>query len=458
MVQSLKYLSDTIGANYIGKDTAITGVHINSKEIKPKGLFVAILGNRDGHQYIPDAIDQGASAVLVSKYQENLSIPQILVPETQQALFDLAVAYRKMLNMPVIAITGSCGKTTTKEMIAHILSKVGKLSYSPKSFNNHLGVPITILSARVDNDFLVLEAGTNSPGEIPQLASLIQPDIAGITNIGASHLEKLLSLEGVMAEKGALLTALPGQGIAIINADDPYIVKYVKGLGCQKICFSMHSDKDSMITLVGAKETAIGHCYTIDVAKQRYQGILKIYGAHNLQNAIMAISFCYALNIDIALAITVLERFSAYQGRSAIHQINQNLSIIDDSYNASVQSVAAAIKNLSDFKGVKILVLSSMGELGDLANFYHHKIGQQIDQAKLNAVYLYGNQKLVKNIIEGSNGVAKYYHNKQAIMDEIKDKLDENIPTRIVIKGARAHKMEEISQHLICFYTQSLQG
>ena len=152
MIQSLKNLSGKIDARYIGKDTAITGVHIDSKKIKPNELFVAIVGTRDGHQYIPDAINHGASAVLVSKLQKHLSVPQILVPETQQALFDLALAHRKTLNMLVIAITGSCGKTTTKEMLAHILSTVGKLSYSQKSFNNHLGVPITLLSTGMDDE------------------------------------------------------------------------------------------------------------------------------------------------------------------------------------------------------------------------------------------------------------------------------------------------------------------
>ena len=166
----------------------------------------------------------------------------------------------------------------------------------------------------------------------------------------------------------------------------------------------------------------------------------------------MAISFCYALDIDVTTAIKALENFTAYQGRSMIHQINQNLSIIDDSYNASVQSVESAIAALSNFNGMKILVLSSMGELGKLADFYHHKIGQQIDQANLDTVYLYGNQDLADCIIQGSNGAAKYCNSKQAIIDNIKNTLDKSTPTRVVVKGARAHKMEEISQNLICFY------
>jgi len=455
VIQSLKNLSRKIDARYIGKDTAITGVHIDSKKIRPNELFVAIVGTRDGHQYIPDAINHGASAVLVSKLQENLSVPQILVPETQQALFDLALAHRKTLSMPVIAITGSCGKTTTKEMLAHILSTVGKLSYSQKSFNNHLGVPITLLSTGMDDEFLLLEAGTNSPGEIARLATLIQPNIAGITNIGASHLEKLLSLEGVMSEKGNLLNALPRQGTAIINIDDPYIIEYAKDLNCQKVSFSIHSDKNATITLVDFKEMALGYRYTVQVAKQLHQGTLTVYGAHNLQNVVMAISLCYALDIDVTTAIKALENFNAYQGRSMIHQINQNLSIIDDSYNASVQSVESAIAALSNFNGVKILVLSSMGELGKLADFYHHKIGQQIDQANLDTVYLYGNQNLADCIIQGSNGAAEYCNSKQVIINNIKNALDKSTPTRVVVKGARAHKMEEISQNLICFYTNA---
>lgn len=447
MIRSLKILSEKIRAEYIGEDVSITGAHINSQEIKPGELFIAIKDRRDGHRFIDDAVKNGAKAVIVSERQKNLPITQIVVKDTRKALFDLALSHREHFDMPVLAVTGSCGKTTTKEMLLSILSDFGKAFASPGNFNNALGVPLTILSAPTDCHYLILEAGTNSPGEIAHLAKLIRADIAGITNVSASHLEKLLSLDGVMTEKGALLSSLKQNGIAIINRDDRRINNYAQSLSCRCIDFSL-SDKTADIYLKSHCANDTGFNYSIEIKGRTYENTLNLPGLHNLQNALMALSYVYAIGLDPDQAMLALSRFQAYQGRFSLKKLTPEVSLIDDTYNASVKSVEAAINTLSQFEGRKVLVLGNMGELGASEDDYHRQVGKWIEEAKIDHIYLYGNRQLMQHVLNQVTTGASYIETKTEIIKAIKALLAQQEPTLIVIKGARANKMEEIIKAL----------
>ncbi len=445
MIDSLKTLVSEISGEYIGADVSITGVHINSREIEKGQLFVAIKADRDGHDFVQNAIENGACAVLVSDKQHNLAVPQIVVGDTRKALFDLAQAYRSKLNMPVLSLTGSCGKTTTKEMLVCTLSAFGKVHYSKGNFNNDLGVPITILSTPNDADFLVVEAGTNAKGEIPYLATLIQPDIAGITNVSASHLEKLQSLEGVMLEKGALLQALVNKnGCAIINLDDGRIVQYATSLAVQKVSFSMQQQAD--VQLVSYKASSNKLDYEVRVDDIIYSGQLKIVGKHNIQNALMTLAYIKALKLDIQKSCIALCNFKPYKGRFSLHQVNSYLSVIDDTYNASVQSVKAAIEDLSSFDGVKYIVLSNMGELGEHAEFYHQQVGRWIKEARIDHVYLYGHKEWMEIMRAEVDSHVQYFAAKESLIStlitQLKNMIKQN--TRVLIKGSNANKMGEV--------------
>ena len=445
MIKSLKSLaSELLDCQYLGEDVAISGAHINSQEIQKGMLFVALKGIRDGHAYIENAIENGARAVLVSRQQVNVGVPQLIVQDTKKALFDLALAYRKQLKMPVLSLTGSCGKTTTKEMLVCMLSALGQVHYSQGNFNNDLGVPMTILSTPKEADFLVLEAGTNAPGEIPYLATLIQPDYAGITNVSASHLEKLKTLDGVMLEKGALLQSLSARGVSIINIDDMRIQNFAKSLNTQKITFSIKSAAD--VYLVDHQRSAQDLAFDVSIDQKTYQVRLPIVGLHNIQNTLMAISFIEALGLDMSKAVQALTQYKPYKGRFSLQQLTRQISVIDDSYNASVQSVKAAIEDLACFAGKKYLVLSNMGELGDKAEYYHQEVGCWIKAAHIDYVYLYGNPTWMEMVAHNAGENAVYFENKAALTQALIDELKKNPhqAARVLVKGSRANKMEDV--------------
>ncbi|MDA0910646.1 MAG: UDP-N-acetylmuramoyl-tripeptide--D-alanyl-D-alanine ligase [Proteobacteria bacterium] len=458
MIESLRSLVLQLNeGEYIGEDIAITGVHINSKEISKGQLFVALQGERDGHDFIDHAIQNGAVAVLVTQKQPDLNVPQIIVKDTRKALFDLALLYRKTLNMPVLSITGSCGKTTTKEMLVSMLKAFGKVHYSHGNFNNDLGVPMTVLSTPQDADFMVIEAGTNAPGEIPHLTQLIKPDYAGITNVSASHLEKLKSLDGVMIEKGALLQGIQPQGKAIINLDDPRINAFAKALAVDQVTFSM-SDTAADIYLYAQQESTTALSFTVSVAKKCYEAQLNVIGQHNIQNTLTALSFIYALRLDIQSALNALADYQPYKGRFSLVALNDYVTLIDDTYNASVQSVKVAINDLATFiKGDKYLVLSNMGELGEHAEHYHQEIGRLIKQSSIDYVYLYGNKAWMTLLAKEAGDHARYFEHKHDLIEAIQADLNKNQSTfsRILVKGSRANQMEEVVGALKKYYKEA---
>lgn len=454
MVKSLKSLALNLNEyEYIGEDVAITGAHINSKEISKGQLFVALQSLRDGHDFIEDAIANGAVAILVNKKQSVLEVSQIIVNDTRKALFDLALIYRKTLSIPVLSITGSCGKTTTKEMLVCMLKAFGKVHYSEGSFNNDLGVAMTVLSTPQYADFVVIEAGTNAPGEILHLTQLIQPDCAAITNVSASHLEKLKSLEGVMIEKGALLKAIKGNGKAIINLDDPRINSFSKDLSVDKITFSMIKTNADIYLCDQIKSVKMLG-FTLSIKAKLYDVQLNIIGTHNIQNILTAISFIHALQLDIQGALKSLSNYQPCQGRFSLACLNNYITVIDDTYNASVQSVKAAIKNLPKFSGDKYIVLSNIGELGEYSEVYHQEIGRLINKSVIDYVYLYGNKKWMTSLAKETGYNARYFENKNELIWALFDDLKRNnyILSCILVKGSRANKMEEVVEALTKYY------
>ncbi|GGF97595.1 MULTISPECIES: UDP-N-acetylmuramoyl-tripeptide--D-alanyl-D-alanine ligase [Cysteiniphilum] len=457
MIKSLKSLALQLNdCQYVGQDVAITGAHINSKEISQGQLFVALQGERDGHDFIEHSIQNGAVAALVTQQQADLNVPQIIVKDTRKALFDLALLYRKTLNLPVLSITGSCGKTTTKEILVSMLKAFGKVHYSHGNFNNDLGVPMTVLSTPQDVDFVVIEAGTNAPGEIPHLTQLIKPDYAGITNVSASHLEKLKSLDGVMIEKGALLQGIQPQGKAIINLDDPRINAFAKALAVDQVTFSMNNTAAD-IYLYAQQESITALSFTVSVAKKRYEARLNVIGQHNIQNTLTALSFIYALQLDIQSSLNALANYQPYKGRFSLVTLNDYVTLIDDTYNASVQSVKAAINDLATFKGDKYLVLSNMGELGEHAEHYHQEVGRLIKQSSIDYVYLYGNKAWMTLLAQEAGGYARYFEHKNALIEALRNDLNnnQNILSRILVKGSRANQMEDVVGALKKYYKEA---
>ncbi|MED7818579.1 MULTISPECIES: UDP-N-acetylmuramoyl-tripeptide--D-alanyl-D-alanine ligase [unclassified Francisella] len=454
MIKSLKQLAIQAGLEYLGEDISIQTVSINSNDIKQDALFVAIVANRDGHEFTPSAIANGAKALLVSKEQD-LDIPQILCGNTIKGLRALAKEYRKSLNMPIISLTGSCGKTTVKEMIVTLLSNK-KVHFTQGNFNNYLGVPMTILETPQDVDFAVVEAGTNVGGEIKAAADIIQPDIAMITNVGASHLENLKTLDGVMIEKGELLKALPKDGYCIVNLDDERIPHYVDKLDCKKITCSMRNQAADIL-LLDYKFSSEYYDVQVRIFDKQYSYKLPNIGKHNILNSILAIASVVATGIQPSEFLENTQKIKNYKGRFSSEKLTEKLTLVDDTYNASVAAMKAAIDDLIDFKGKKILVASSMRELGSEAENYHRQMGQWLAQANLDRVFLFGDKQLMEYALKEANDQkVTYYESKEHLNKDLIDFIasSKQEEVKVTVKGARSYKMEDIVERIKISFSQ----
>lgn len=449
-VASLKLLAQQANLQYHGDDVAIEHVSINSREIHNQTLFVAVVAQRDGHDFIEDAIANGAVAVLLSlPPTKPLAVPYILCDDTTLGLKALALAKRKTLTMPVIGLTGSCGKTTVKEMLALIMSVGGKVHATKGNLNNMLGVPMTILETPLDVDYAIYEAGTNAPNEIAYLAEMIQPDVAIITNIDAAHLEKLKSLEGVLIEKSALFQALNPNGVAIINADDNRLANYARHLSGQKIYCSKQQNADISVQ----EYTADDHGFTVRVVVDSviYAYYLPLMGEYNILNSLLVIACAKYFNLPMTEVLAQFTHFKNYQGRFNIISLTDKIQLIDDTYNASAPSVRGALETLSRFKGQRIAVVSNMGELGDEAIYYHQQLGYWCQQAEIDHLYLFGDQTLLV-YTQQVYGVDCYYHDKAVLVSNLIQSIDTKYPAMILVKGSRANKMEEVVSLLKAHY------
>jgi UDP-N-acetylmuramoyl-tripeptide--D-alanyl-D-alanine ligase len=450
MINSLKQLAIQCGFEYVGDDVSIDKISISSNEIGDNTLFVAIVANRDGHEFIPSAIANGAKAILVSQKQTDINIPQIICKNTIKGLRKLAEVRRQSLTMPIIALTGTCGKTSVKEMIVALLSDYNVHS-TKGNFNNYLGVPMTVLEISNNADFAVIETGTSVIGEIKAAADIVQPDVAVITNIGASHLENLKTLDGVMQEKGELLKSVKSNGYSIINIDDIRLKEFAKQLDSKTITCSMNDNKAD-IHLVKYIASEDGYDVRVSIFGNEYSYILNVSGLHNITNSMLAIAVLVSLDLKTKDFLQNTQKITSYKGRFSTRKISDKLTLVDDTYNASAPSVKSAIEDLAMFNGKKILVLTSMRELGDLAKEYHKQMGQWITNAKLDNVLLYGENDLLEiALAEIKNTNVKIYADKNNLNNDLQSLLraSQEQNTKLVVKGARSFKMEEIIQKII---------
>ncbi len=361
----------------------LMGLGIDSRTIKPGRAFLAVKGDQfDGHQFINKAIDAGASIIIAEKYDGESSRQDaglLLVDNTVAALQQLAIAYRKELRASgchIIAVVGSNGKTTTRHLIHAVLSSALKGTQSPKSFNNHLGVPLTLLGASLDDDFLVAEVGTNHPGEIDALGELLQPDSAVITCIGKEHMEFFGDLNGVANEEAAITRHLPDRGPVFIESDAYQWVRKAPSF-----------NPKTNITVYGGD----GNEATPDQLKQARQSLivggatirLPLIAPHDRLNAMAAVVVGRAMRVPVSKIKSALEVVSPMPGRLEVKRFG-HVTLIDDSYNANPDSARAALHVLADYapgtSGRRMVILGDMLELGDIAESSHREVGQTLNK------------------------------------------------------------------------------
>ncbi len=375
----LERVARITAGEFSGKKTncALSGISTDSRNMSPGALFVPLRGERfDGHDYLSQAVKNGAAACLSEEVIEGLSVPVVRVANTLRALGDLAAAYRLQLNGPLVAITGSAGKTTTKEMLASILELVGPGLKTAGNFNNLIGLPLTIFRMQPEHQWAVLEMGTSSLGEIERLTEIAQPTVGVITNIGQAHLETLHGLDGVSRAKGELFAGLHG-GSAIINLDDSRVARLPVANGVQKFTYGVAEEAQLRAdnVLVGTEQLS----FDLLFAGQRQAVQLKAAGQHNVANALAAAAAALVLKVSMVEIAEGLGRFTPIEGRMNLFPMPCGGLLLDDSYNSNPLSAVAALQVLAETKGQgrRVAVLGDMLELGEEAAQLHRDVGSK---------------------------------------------------------------------------------
>ena len=426
------------------------GVSINSKKIKKRNLFIAIKGiKNDGHKYIEEAKKNGAKFCVVSKNIDGKKI--IKVKNTFNFLNDLAIEKRKQSNSTIIAITGSAGKTTVKTFLGYILNNFAKTCYSPKSYNNHFGVPLSLNNLEKNHKFGVFEVGMSRAGEINKLSKIIKPDIAIITNIAEAHIGNFKSIKEIAKAKGEIINNIQKQGILILNEDDKffnYFISLAKRKKVSVITFGTTSKSD--IHLISARKQKN---YDLIKIKAINETILLKTNSLNIYNTLSIIAALKSLDLELKNIPKFFRSFKPIEGRGMIHRVKryrENFKLIDESYNANPLSVKESIINFSKLKknkAKKYLLLADMLELGNKSDLYHKKLAKIINRTDIDKFFVYGDKIL--------NAYKFTKKSKQGNILQSMDDFDEIFSKLIkkndylMIKGSNSTGVNEISKKII---------
>lgn len=435
-----------VGGSLIGADVRFASVGTDSRDIASGQLFVALKGDRfDGHDYLEQAMSQGASAVLVS--EDKGVTPAIVVNDTCQALGKLASFWRKKFTTPFVAITGSNGKTTIKEMLVAVLANhaggAEKIHATAGNLNNHIGLPLTLLKMRAHHRYSVLEMGMSHLGEIAYLADIAKPDVAVISNAGTAHIGEVGSRSNIAQAKGEIFSGLTGDGVAVINADDDY-ADYWKSLNTNRkiVTFGLNANADVSATF---KEKS-GACHVLLTTKMGQADVmLNALGTHNVRNALAACAAAVALGVSIKEIADGLSHFHAVKGRLQRKLGVNHALVIDDTYNANPDSMRAAIDVLAKLSGKKILVLGDMGELGSDAPRMHAEIGAYAKASDIDALYCFG--ELSQAAVNRFGVGAGHFSHIDTLIDALLQEMRQG--DSVLVKGSRFMKMERVVNAIV---------
>lgn len=449
MSERMENLSDVarrLGATLHGDDAAFSRVVTDTRQLQPGDLFVALKGDRfDGHDYVAKAMSLGAVGALVSRIVDGGGA-QILVDDVLDGLQRYAHSWRLDFDIPVIGITGSSGKTTTKQMVASVVAARGPVLATVGNLNNHIGVPLTLLCLRREHQTAVIEMGASGPGEIALLAKLAQPQIGIVTQAGDAHLEGFGSREGVAHAKGELFAALaanPGNSVAIINADDAYAPLWHRLAGkASVLSFGFSEAADIRAEdLVGVPEHAPeATAFTLVTPQGGARIELALPGAHNVQNALSAAAVGIALNLGIERIARGLADVEPVAGRLNWKTTREGARLLDDSYNANPTSLRAALSLLAGLPGQRWLVLGEMRELGPDAASIHEDAGRAARSAGIDRLYTLG--AMAGHAADGYGEQAQRFEQIDDLVAALRDGLDEGVT--VLVKGSRGARMERV--------------
>ena len=432
------------------KDVKISGVSTDSRTIQENNLYIPLVGEVfDGRLFVKECEDKGASAFLIDRDYEiknNISIPYIRVDDTLKALQDLARSYRKELNVKVIGITGSNGKTTTKDLLYEVLSTKYKTQKTIGNLNNEIGVPKTILSLNEDTDVAVVELGTDKFGDISLTSNIALPDIAIITNIGDSHLHNLKSKEGILKAKMEIVEGLSDDGIFIYNGDDETMKKEIASYEVDQkmISFGLEETNDSAVKEVPTTPAKVSFSHD----DETYD--IPLLGRHNIYNGACCLLIANILGLDANEVKSGLVKARPANNRSSMIELD-GFDVLDDSYKSNPQSLKSGLATckLLDGYNNKIVVLGDMLELGDKEDELHYEVGLDIDPKDIHYCLFFGN--LSYHMYKGAlNNFPKdrafHFTDKDDLIDKLKSLVTKS--TLVFVKGSHGMHMEEIIESI----------
>jgi UDP-N-acetylmuramoyl-tripeptide--D-alanyl-D-alanine ligase len=451
---------DSTGAELVRGDAGATvsGVSTDTREIAPGSLYVALAGPRfDGNLFAKEALEKGAGALLLRSEQDvPASLPERLPNgrpvalhiDPRRALVDLAAWHRARVTAPVIGVTGSSGKTTTKDVLTQLLSAHRSVIGSPRSFNNDIGVPLTLLLADEGTEALVVEIGTNSPGEIAALCRVAARPTAGIvTNIGAAHLEGLGSLEGVAREKGDLAAAVPADGFVVLNADCRFSRQIASMTAARVITFSVEGEGD-----LNAHDLVF-HAAGTTFRLNGHEVTSPLLGTHNVSNLLAALAACTGLGVPLDEVLPVVQHLAGGHQRMERHALPGGSLVLDDTWNSNPDSARAAVRVLAGLHGHRrrVLILGDMLELGRHAAEMHHEVGLAAAEADLDLVVLVGELAVAAaaGAMDGGLPAERVLHlpDAAAAIERVPSLVEAG--DVVLVKASRGLRLERVVQRVV---------
>ncbi|RKS86940.1 UDP-N-acetylmuramoyl-tripeptide--D-alanyl-D-alanine ligase [Orbus hercynius] len=443
---SIKDLLQVVGGQCVAvnnDDKIITDITIDSRKMSSGALFIALMGEKfDGHEFVKQAVTEGASVALVS-HQIDDKTPQIIVQDTHLALGQIATWVREHSTAKVVALTGSSGKTSVKEMTAAILSQCGQTLFTKGNLNNDIGVPLTLFQLTEQDEFAVIELGANHIGEIAYTTQMVKPHSALINNIAQAHLEGFGSLDGVAKAKSEIFLGLPMQGIAIVNLDS-YRQNWLDDLNDKKIYSFALQNTDADFYAQNIVQSA-GTEFILHTPIGKVVIHLPLLGLHNVANAVASAALAISVGANLEQIKTGLQSVKAVKGRLFPIPLNDDQLILDDSYNANIGSMTAAIDVLAGQRGYKILVVGDMAELGNDSVYLHQQIGEKAHNANLDCVISVGENSA---LISQFSGVGHHFQDKSQASIFLRQILQMQPIATVLVKGSRSSKMEEVIHNI----------
>ncbi|MFA7094902.1 MAG: UDP-N-acetylmuramoyl-tripeptide--D-alanyl-D-alanine ligase [Gammaproteobacteria bacterium] len=439
-----------VGGELRGADAVFTAVSTDTRTLTPGALFVALRGpNFDGHDFVEQARAAGAVAAMVSRAVPT-ALPLLLVEDTRLALGRLAAAHRAARDLPLVAVTGSNGKTTVKEMVAAILAQRAPVLATQGNLNNDIGMPLTLLRLAPEHGFAVIEMGASHPGEVAYLTRIAQPTVALVTNAGPAHLEGFGSIEGVARAKAEIYAGLAADGVAVINADDAYAALWDELNRSRRrvhfgLCAEAEVRADPASIRFELQDERLCTAFRLIALTGETDVRLSLAGRHNVRNALAAAAATIALGMDLKEIRAGLEGMQPVQGRLQLRAGLNGVRVIDDTYNANPASFQAGIEVLAACPGTRCLVLGDMAELGEDSPQLHRRVGEQARSAGIERLYAVGEQS--RAAVEAFGAGARHCAGQSELIAALRDELGPGAV--VLVKGSRRMRMERVVEALM---------